>query len=546
MLDVRCSTFKFYMVQTRLSFMNNGIQKTTPKNYRTLFWIFLTLITALRLFLAGRFGLGVDESHYLLYSRHLAWGYFDHPPMVAFLAALTSFFGDSVFWVRLGPIVCSTVSLVLLRYLALALYRDERVGFWAAVLLHLMPYQHLLLVGLLPDAALNVFWCGTLLALWHAMKSGKWPLWLLTGILFGGALLSKYHAVLLALCLLGYFITSADQRFWLKKAQPYVAALIGLIVFGPNIVWNARHDWISYAYQLGQGSGGGLDPGKFLAAVGGQLGAWSPIIFGLLFAVFVAIVRQRKVSQADRFVLWTSVPIFVFFCLTGLTSRVLPHWTSVGWWTGSLVVTAVILKKTSGPTPGAKRWRRWSAAAAVTGVVMTSLLYVALFLPVVRPIYGWARDVSLSLNQQFPAIEPLEPFEPGFDISNELFGWPDIARQVETVRAQMPRPDSTFVFGHRFHSTSQLAVYLDHTTVVTSLYHRYSQYRLWFAAEEYVGWDALFVVHEKRHQKRAGRYRPLFKRMDPQPLEIEIFRSGRLAQHIKIYKFFGFKGKYEK
>jgi len=275
--------------------------------------------------------------------------------MVAFLAALTCLFGDSVLLVRLGPIICSVISLILLRYLALALYRDERVGFGAAVLLHMMPYQHLLLVGLLPDATLNIFWCGTLLALWHAMKSDKWPMWLLTGVLFGGALLSKYHAVLLALCLLGYFITSAHHRFWLKKVQPYGAALIGLIVFSPNILWNARHGWISYSYQLGQGSGDGLDPGKFLTAIGGQLGAWSPIIFGLLIAAFIVIIRQQKISAADRFAVWTSVPIFVFFCLAGLTSKILPHWTSVGWWTGSIAVTMVILQKLPSLSPAGNR-----------------------------------------------------------------------------------------------------------------------------------------------------------------------------------------------
>ncbi|MCJ7776332.1 MAG: hypothetical protein MUP08_08090, partial [Desulfobulbaceae bacterium] len=44
----------------------------------------------------GSFALGTDESHYVLFSRHLAWGYFDHPPMVAFLAALTTLAGDGM------------------------------------------------------------------------------------------------------------------------------------------------------------------------------------------------------------------------------------------------------------------------------------------------------------------------------------------------------------------------------------------------------------------------------------------------------------------
>ena len=526
--------------------MQSGTHKISQTTHRTLFWLLLTAITLFRLFFAGRFGLGVDESHYLLYARHLAWGYFDHPPMVAFLAALTALFGDSVFWVRLGPIICSTISLIFLRQLALALYQDERVAFWSAVLLQLMPYQHLLLVGLLPDATLNIFWCGTLLAVWRAMNSGRWSQWILTGLLFGGALLSKYHAVLLALCLLGYFITSAHHRFWLKKVQPYVAALIGLIVFVPNVVWNARHDWISYSYQLGQGTGDGLDAGKFLIAIGGQLGAWSPVIFGLLIAVFIVMIHQQKISDADRFIVWTSIPIFIFFCLAGLTSKILPHWTSVGWWTGSIAVTMVILQKIPRQNPSAKRWRRWSATAVVTGFAMTALLYGVLFLPVVGPVYNWARNVSLSLNRQFPAVRPLKPFETGFDISNQLFGWQDIAQQMETIRAQMPHPATTFVFGHRFHSTSQLAVYLEPTTVATTLRHRYDQYRLWFKAEKHIGWDALFIVENKRHQERAVRYMPLFAEMDLDPVQIRIFRDGQPAHELAVYKYYGFKGEYEK
>ena len=510
-----------------------------------LFWLLIALVTTSRLLLADKFGLGVDESHYVLYSRHLAWGYFDHPPMVAFLAALTSLIGDSVLLVRLGPIVCSAVSLILLRYLALVLYRDERVGFWAAVLINMMPYQHLLLVALLPDATLNIFWCGTLLAVWRAVHSGRWSMWILTGLLFGGALLSKYHAALLAVCLLGYFITSADHRFWLKKAQPYAAVLIGLIVFLPNILWNARRDWLSYSFQLGQGRGDGLDVGHLLAAVGGQFGAWSPLIFGILVAVFFTLIRQQKISAMDRFVVWTSIPVFVFFCLAGLTSKVLPHWTSMGWWTGSIAVAAVLLKKASGANVSAIRWRRWSIAALAMGFTMSAMLYIILFFPVVSPAYNWARNISLNLNQKFPALKPLEPFEPGFDLSNELFGWPEIARQVETIRARMPHPATTFVFAHRFHPISQLAVYLAPNTVATTLHHRYNQYRLWFEAEKHIGWDALFIIDQKRHIMRAKRYRPLFNRLELEPSKINVYRRGRLVQQLNVYKYFGFRGNYE-
>lgn len=525
--------------------MPSNTRKIPPGNYRTLFWILIASTTLFRLSFADKFGLGVDESHYLLYSRHLAWGYFDHPPMVAFLAALTTLFGDGVFWVRLGPILCSTISLIILRYLALELYNDQRLAFWAAFLLQLMPYQQLLMVGLLPDATLNLFWCATLLAVRHVLKTGKWSMWILTGLLFGGTLLSKYHGVLLAACLLGYLITSGSHRFWLTKAQPYVAVLAGLAIFMPNILWNYRHGWISYSYQIGQGSGDGLSPAKFFLAIGGQFGVWSPVIFGLLIAAIIVLLRQNKISDADRFIVWTSIPIFVFFCLAGLTAKILPHWTSAGWWTGSIAVVAVILRKASQQnTSAAKRWRRWWEAAVATGMVMSALLYVALFWPIAAPVYNWARDISLGLNRKFPIVEPLKPFETGYDISNDLYGWERIANRVEAIRSQMPHPETTFVFGHRFHMTSQLAVYLHPATISTSLYRKYSQYRLWFEPEKHIGWDALFIVENIRHQERASRYRPLFEKMDPDPIQIRIFRNGQPAHDLKVYKCYGFKGEY--
>ena len=524
--------------------MQHSNHQSSQATYRALFWCLLISFTVLRLFLVNKFGLGQDESHYLLYSRKLAWGYFDHPPMVAFLAALMTRLGDSVFFVRLGPVICTTLSLILLRYLALALYRDERIAFWAALMLHLMPYQQVLMVGLLPDATLNLFWCGTLLAMWQAIKTGRWSLWILTGLLFGGALLSKYHAVLLALCLLGYLISSSDHRYWLGKFQPWLAVMIGLVVFSPNIVWNARHEWISYTYQLGQGSGDGLSLGDFLAAIGGQFAAWSPLLFGLLIAAGIVLARQQTLGSSDRFVIWTSIPIFVFFCLAGLTTKILPHWTTVGWWTGSIAVATVVLKKISPPNPSAGRWRRWAVASGLTGFLMSALLYLALFLAVTEPVYNWARDVTLTLNRSFPTIKALKPFEPRYDISNDLFGWPEIADRVEAIRDRMPQPEKTFVFSHRFFKASQIGVYLHPGTEVTSLHSKFDQYHLWFAAAEHTGWNALLVVDHRRHLKRARRYLPLFKKMDPQPEAIQIRRKGRLAQNLMIYKYYGFKGRF--
>ena len=358
----------------------------SQRSYRNLFWLVLAAVTLFRLLLAGRFGLGVDESHYVMYARHPAWGYFDHPPLVAFLAALTSRVGSGTFYIRLGPILCATISLVLMRYLALALYRDERVAFWSQILLLVMPYQQLLMVALLPDATLNLSWCAALLMVWRALEAGRWRDWVLSGVFVGIGLLSKYHAVLLPVCLLGYLVASPKHRVWLVRPQPYVAVFIGLLLFGPNIVWNARHDWISYAYQLGRGGDGAVEAGRILEVFAGQFAVWSPVIFGLLIAAGIVVVRQKPLDDSDRFVFWTSVPVFVFFSVIGAASRILPHWTAAGWWTGSLLVARVSLAKLNAPAKPAVRWPRWGAAALISGFLMTVLLYLGLFVPIVGPV----------------------------------------------------------------------------------------------------------------------------------------------------------------
>ena len=55
----------------------------------------LLAMLALRCWVAGRMDFETDEAYYWLWSRHLAAGYFDHPPAIAFLIRFgTAIFGD--------------------------------------------------------------------------------------------------------------------------------------------------------------------------------------------------------------------------------------------------------------------------------------------------------------------------------------------------------------------------------------------------------------------------------------------------------------------
>jgi len=513
------------------------------RRYRRWFWLLFVAITLYRLVAAAHVGLSVDESHYLLYGRHLAWGYLDHPPMVGVVGAAADVPGHGLLLIRLGPILCYAIALVLLKKLAEDLY-GPRVAFGALVLSLCMPIEQLLAVALLPDSTLNLFWCGALLAAWHAVREGRWWQWLLTGVLMGGALLSKYHGFLLLVCLFLYLLMSPQQRVWLRRPQPYAASVVALLVFLPNVLWNAHHEWISYAFQLRHGaSSGEFSVSKVVGSLGGQALAASPVIFGLFVASSIVLLHRPR-GEADRFVIWTSVPVFGFFCCVGMFGRILLHWPAVGWWSGLLAVASVVARQVENGGHAAVRWRRWSIAAVAVGVLSVAMLHVALVYPVIGALCHRMEAWDDVLRARFAWIPSLPPYRPAFDVTNELYWAPEVAAHVEAIRAAMPHPDRTFVFSACFYSVSQLAVYLDSDTLATTLNSQPDQYKLWFSAAEHKDWDAIFVDDE-RCPRKVEAYSPLFRRMDEARDHITAFRHGQPARSVDVYRFYGFAGKRE-
>jgi 4-amino-4-deoxy-L-arabinose transferase-like glycosyltransferase len=141
----------------------------------------------------------------------------------------------------------------------------------------------------LPDGPLLFFWLLTLDRLARALESprGHWP-WVVVGLAWGCALLSKYHAVFLPVGALLYLAIEPSARSWLRRPGPYLAVAIGLAVFSPVIGWNAAHGWASFAFQGGRALGPlQLRPGKLAMALLGQAAYLFPWMWGALAAVLV-------------------------------------------------------------------------------------------------------------------------------------------------------------------------------------------------------------------------------------------------------------------
>ena len=175
------------------------------------------LLTLLRLMLVGVIELLPEEAYYWTYSKHPALGYFDHPPMVAWIISVgTSLFGDTHLGVRVMTFAFWGASCWLL-YLIGNLWFGRRAALAAAWVFALTPVY--VGTGLIatPDGVLLFFWLATLYVISRALYTEHSASWLLAGITFGGALLSKYYALLLAPSLLLFLALSPAHRRWLRR-----------------------------------------------------------------------------------------------------------------------------------------------------------------------------------------------------------------------------------------------------------------------------------------------------------------------------------------
>ena len=239
----------------------------------------LLAVAGLRLLVAARAPLSADEAYYWVWSRALAAGYLDHPPMVAlWIRAGTAVAGDTALGVRLlGPVSALLGSLLLLRA-AEDLWPSRRAGPVAVLLLNATLALNVGSVVMTPDTPLLFFWTATLACLARLVRSGRPGWWLATGLCAGLALDSKYTAGLLGLAVLAWLAAVPDARAWLRHWQLWAGGALALASFAPVLAWNAAHGWASLAKQAGRA--GDWQPvralGYLAELAGGQVGLATP------------------------------------------------------------------------------------------------------------------------------------------------------------------------------------------------------------------------------------------------------------------------------
>jgi 4-amino-4-deoxy-L-arabinose transferase-like glycosyltransferase len=289
------------------------------------------LLLIFRIALAAASNLSEDEAYYWLWSTHLAAGYYDHPPMIAYwIRAGTSIFGQTAFGVRFAGLMATLAGSYLLYHTSLSLFRNRLAALTTILWLNATLLFNAAAIVATPDTPLAFFTTLTLFALAKLIATGSGRWWYATGAALGLAFMSKYTAVLLLPGVFLWMIALPEGRRWFRRPEPYAGALIALLLVAPVFYWNYVHDWASFAKQAGHSVKD--KPASAILSVaelfGGQAGLATPIIFGFcLFGSFFALLRGWKTRDPRWLLLGTmSAPLFAFFFVHAAQQKIQANW----------------------------------------------------------------------------------------------------------------------------------------------------------------------------------------------------------------------------
>lgn len=302
---------------------------------------FLAVITAVALWklFAGAFlGLIFDECYYWFWALHPQACYFDHPPLTAWaIAAGRLLFGHSELAVRFWAVASGVLLAVAGRLLGRDLF-GTAAGNRAGILLALAPVFAGNAFLMTPDTLLVLAWAFALLFAWRGSRAGA-PMawWMAAGASAGVGMLSKYTMVLLLGGLGVLWLVSPGNRKRLFLGG-LISGCVALVFFLPVLLWNAGHDWISFAHQLNHGfRNEHRTPVHFgnLAEYAGFLVILvSPVLGLLCFRTAVARMADDRFRFLGVF-FWTVV---LFFGFSAAKAHIEANWPMAAFVSGLIMV----------------------------------------------------------------------------------------------------------------------------------------------------------------------------------------------------------------
>ncbi len=484
-------------------------------NEKNKFYFFILIITLFRLVYINFVPLVPQEAYYWKYAKNLALSYFDHPPMAAYLIALfTGLGGDSIFFIRLASVLFSAGLMLLLYKITLRLFEETT---WALQTIIIINCTILFSIGatvITPDVPLLFFWTLFIYFLIRLNESNQARWWYFSGLALGCALLSKYSAILIVPGIFIYLLLSKTQRHWLTTVHPYFGLLSAFIVFMPVIIWNAQHDWVSFAFQSSNRFSAmkRLRLDFFGQLVGSQLFMLTPYLFFFVFGGWFYVGKKSWQEKDDRLSLlfWLSLPVFVVFTAASFRSLAKMNWLAPAYITS---IIAGLYWIATASSPVAALAKKLFKPGLILGLILVILMHL---LPIV----------------------PLVPLRSG----DTWTGWKELSQRLLEMKKEMG--ESTFIFGHEYKIPSQITFYTpqhEETHAGEVIGENGLQYAYWTTISQLIGKNAIFVTSDAQRYKKIDNLERYFERVE-QDNPLKISHHGKVFRTFYLYRCYGYKG----
>ena len=280
------------------------------KHHRLLFYGLLLLFGIIQ---CAYTELQDDEAYYWVYSKYLAWGYFDHPPMIAVLIKAGYAIFPNGLGVRLFPLLMNISTLFLIERLT----EKKNPFLFYAIALSIAVIQ---IVGFLAIPDIPLLFFTALFFLWYKKFLNQPSIGnaLLLGLVMALLMYSKYHGILIIL------FTILSNFSLIKMRQAWLAAGFALLLFLPHIWWQYQHDWISIRYHLFESNTTAYKISYTLDYIWPQVLLVGPLAGLLLLPAAFLYKPKTATERAMRF---TMIGIFIFFFISSFKGKVEANWT---------------------------------------------------------------------------------------------------------------------------------------------------------------------------------------------------------------------------
>ncbi|MCA9755914.1 MAG: glycosyltransferase family 39 protein [Candidatus Eisenbacteria bacterium] len=417
--------------------MNDVSQSRFPSNAATtaeLCRLGLFLLATLRVVFHlvanwfDSYGIFRDEFYYLACSRHLAWGYVDHPPLSAFLLALqTAVFGDSLFALRILPALAGGASVFLVGAIARE-FGAKRYGQMLAGMFAFFVPSWLAFAGYYSMNVLDlVFWAAIVLVAAKLIRAREtsetgrpgWRLWAIFGGLVGLGILNKL-SVLWLVAALGISLILSPQRRLLLTRGRFLGAGIVIVLVAPFVYWQVSHGWptLEFIHNAQTYKNTVQTPLSFLAGVMLEMNP-AMVLLWILGLVYLFLPGSKAPGQGGS-LRWAGLTAVIVLAYLTLSKTAKPYYADT---TFVLILPAAAC--------ACESWfggrLRFLKVLVPIHAVVSGCIVLPFALPILPPERYVAYADRLGISEQNAERSELGAL-PQFYA--DRFGWEELARDV--------------------------------------------------------------------------------------------------------------------